>query len=136
MTDFTHDPNQNSFSGQAQELSELIQAGGIQNGKLPDDLSAGPHTDLESAMESQGKQFNPPVPQTLKMPSSLKSRLANPDPENLKPLKNLFQSQYHRSRKHYRRTRNRILRQSYPQVKRRLAGQRKRSSPLMRSVRS
>ena len=64
MTDFTHDPNQNSFSGQAQELSELIQAGGIQNGKLPDDLSAGPHTDLESAMESQGKQFNPPVPQT------------------------------------------------------------------------
>lgn len=64
MTDFTHDPNQNSFSGQAQELSELIQAGGIQNGKLPDDPSAGPHTDLESAMESQGKQFNPPVPQT------------------------------------------------------------------------
>ena len=67
MTDFTHDPNQNSFSGQAQELSELIQAGGIQNGKLPDDLSAGPHTDLESAMESQGKQFNPPVPQTQKI---------------------------------------------------------------------
>ena len=33
MTDFTHDPNQNSFFGQAQELSELIQAGGIQNGK-------------------------------------------------------------------------------------------------------
>lgn len=64
MTDFTHDPNQNLFSGQAQELSELIQAGGIQNGKPPDDLSAGPHTDLESAMESQGKQFNPPVPQT------------------------------------------------------------------------
>ena len=64
MTDFTHDPNQTLFSGQAQDLSELIQAGGIQNGKPPDDLSAGPHTDLESAMESQGKQFNPPVPQT------------------------------------------------------------------------
>ena len=64
MTDFTHDPNQALISGQAQELSELIQAGGIQNGKLPDDLSAVPHTDLESAMESQGNQFTPPAPQT------------------------------------------------------------------------
>ena len=64
MTDFTHDPNQNLTSGQAQELSELIQAGGIQNGKLPDDLSAVSHTDLESAMESQGNQLSAPIPQT------------------------------------------------------------------------
>lgn len=53
--------------------------------------------------------------------------------------KALRKNMYHNTRlmlQHYRRTRNRTLRQSYPQVKRRLAGQRKRSSPLMRSVRS
>ena len=55
---------ENIAHGQNEELSELIEAGGIIDGKIPGELSAAPQTDLEEPMSHLDQELNTPSPQT------------------------------------------------------------------------